>query len=324
MAEYHQMRGQSARRLFLKRLLATGAVGLQPTLVLAQKPDPFFQDRPEDLSGPLSQFSDELSTRANSLGKPGHYPQELFEQFQEGDQRARLELYRLSEHGDEYARTIIGWMFDNGVGAVQNSQKAADLFLLASISIPLANYNLGVLFLQGRGVVQNTEKAMEYFGQSKRIPAAFVQLAYFAIEQKKGNTALHFAEKAARLRDPIGMYLYGRLLIEKGENKTGAQYMNKAARSDYPEAITSMIVLYGQGIGMSLDRGMSVGWWMIDQVLIQGQPLDATEKAIDRFNLNRSEQAKAIRFARKWLMNRKPMEQFDYTKTLNFQNLRRF
>lgn len=323
MADTLQKRRQSVRRQFLKRLLVTSAIGLQPAMVLAAT-DPLFQDRPEDLTGPLSQFTDELSTRANSMGKPGRYPQELFERFQAGDQHARLELYQLSEHGDEYARTIIGWMFDNGVGAVRDSAKAADLFLLASLAIPLAHYNLGVLLLQGRGVAQNSDKAMEHFGQSKRIAPAYVQLSYYAITHEKGNAALHFAQKAARLRDPAGMYLYARLLLEKGEEKKGAQLMNRAARANYPDAMTAMIVLYERGVGITLDRGMSTGWWMIDKVLNHGQTIDSCEKAIDQFNLSGTDRAKAIRYARKWLLNRTPMEPFDYAKTLNFDDVRRF
>src|SRR5690606_24388131 len=295
MAIIPQMRGHSARRRFVKRLLAVVALGCKPAHLLAQS-NPLFEDRPEDLTGPLSQFADQLSTRANALGKPGRYPQELFERFEKGDKRARLELYSLSQEGDEYARTIVGWMFDNGVGAVRNSEQAAEMFILASVSIPLAQYNLGVLFLQGRGVPQNTNRAMEHLGSATRIPPAFVQFARFAISEKKGNAALHFAEKAARLRDPAGLYLYGRLLIEKGEVKKGAQFTHRAARADFPEAITSMVVLYSDGVGLPKDAGMAAGWWIIDSVLNQGQTLDSSEKAIERFDLNRLDRAKAIRF----------------------------
>lgn len=285
--------------------------------------NPLFQDRPEDMSGPLEQFADELSTRANSLGKKGRYPQELFERFEKGDSRARLELYQLSQDGDPHARTIIGWMFDNGVGAVRNSEKAAELFMLASISNSLAHYNLAVLYLQGRGVQQNTEKAMEHFGQTKRIPAAFIQLSHYALSQKMGNAAIHFAEKAARQRDPAGMYLYGRLLLEKGEDRLGAQNTQRAARENYPDAITAMTVLHRDGIGLQKDAGMAAGWWVIDNVLNKGQTLDSSEKSVERFTLTSQEKAKAIRFARKWLMNREPMQPFDYTKTLNFSDVPR-
>ncbi len=311
----------SRRRRALKQILAIGGLCFAPGLVRAQNKE-LFSDRPQDLDGPLSQFAKDLAKRAQSLGNRGRYAQTLYEEFEKGDKRARIELYKLAQAGDEDARTIMGWMFDNGVGVTRNSTKAAELFLLASKKVPLAHYNLGVLLLQGRGVARDERAAMGHFNKATRVSAAFMQLAYYALDHEKGNTALHFAEIAAKQKDPAGMYLYGRLLLEKGEAREGQRYVLQAAQANFPAAITSMVAIYEKGLGVSADAGMAAGWWIVDQVLNGGQAQQRSEEAIRRFDLTDGDKAKAIRFSRKWLINRKLAPPFDYTKTLNFETLR--
>jgi len=322
MTDIRQSATYRGRRLFLRRAAILGAGLLVPSVVLG-KSDPLFDDGPDDLTGPLSRFAKEIASKAKSMLKPGRYAQELYEEFQKGDDEARLKLYALAESGDAYARTTIGWMLDNGVGARKSSFKAASYFQLAAPEVQLARYNLGVLLLHGRGVAQDIAKAMEYFGEAPRIAPAMVQLARYALQEGKGNTALHFAEKAARLHDPMGMYLQAPLLLAKGEERQGAMIMRRAATADVPDAITSMVVVYEKGLGVTKDAGLAAGWWIVDQVLIQGHTLEESEAAIERFNLSKADKNQAIRFARKWLLKRVAAQQFDYTKTLNFLDVRR-
>lgn len=312
---------QISRRAVLRSFLGVALLASSQPLALA-KEDGLFKDKPQELDGALSQFADQLGKRAKSMGKRGKYAEVLFEELQKGDEQARLDLYTRAREGDDYARTIIGWMFDNGYHAAVNSAQAAQMFIQAAPKIPLANYNLGVLFLHGRGVVLNERRAMGYFNEADRIGPAFVQLADFALRENKGNTALHFAETAAKLKDPAGMYIYGRLLLEKGEDKEGARYISQSASKNHPKAVASMIVIYEKGMGVSADPGMAAGWWIVDQVLNGKQLQQRSEEAMGRFSLNDSDKSKALRFSRKWLLNRTVLAPFDYTKTLNFQDLK--
>lgn len=313
------------------RLLLVAACVAWPALTFSaaqvdkttQRIHPLFQDRSDELAGPLAEFAEELSDQAKAQGRVGRYAEVLFEEYQKGDETARLKLYTLSKDGDPYARTIMGWMFDNGVGVAKNSRRAADLFLLASSDVPLAAYNLGVLYMQGRGVEKNIDKAVEHLMRAKRIAAAYVQLANYALEEKQGLIALNFAKQAAQRNDPTGLYLYGRLLLEKGESKSAVAPLRRAASANQQQAVESMIYLYERGIGLTQDPGMAAGWWIINEVLFRDQTLQAAEEAVDRFSLSKGDKAKGIRFARKWLLNREPMAPFDYTATLNFSDIPR-
>ncbi len=271
----------------------------------------------------FSQLAKDGAERAAAQAKPGKYPQLLFEKFQGGEEKALYQLYTLAKEGDPNARTVMGWMFDNGVGVEADHYKAAELFTLAAPKVELARYNLGVLTLAGRGAAASPQKAMEHFAKCKRIGEAFVHLAWYAVEQGRGNAALEFAEKAAALRHPAGMYLYARLLIEKGDGKQGAPIMRRAANANEREAVQAMAAIYNRGLGVEVDPGMAAGWWINDRVLNHGESLPDAERAIERFSISKADQGKATRFARKWLTNRTAAIAFDPKATLNFTDFRR-
>lgn len=46
---------------------------------------------------------------------------------------------------------MLGYMLDNGVGAIPNQSRAVDYFVKASFKEELAQYNLGVMLIMGRG-----------------------------------------------------------------------------------------------------------------------------------------------------------------------------
>lgn len=321
MVNNFQGNTKPSRRTILRGMLSAAALASSPGLALA-KSGGLFSDDPGKSGGAFSGLAEKLGKKSQAIGKRGKYAQVLFEDMQKGNDKARLELYTRAQEGDDQARVLIGWMFDNGFHAARNSVKAAEMFLLAAPKIPLANYNLGVLFLHGRGVGQNPTRAMHYFNKAERISPAYVQLTYYALRENKGNTALHFAEIAAKQKNPAGLYLYARLLLEKGESVKAVRMMSDAASANYPEAVASMSVIYEKGLGVTPNAASAAGWWLVDQVLNHNQSLEQAEQALSQYNITRQDRSKAKRFARSWLINRTALPEFDYTKTLNFDDLK--
>lgn len=312
-----------SRRTVLKAFGAASALIFLPGRASAEG-GLSFEGAVSTVSGPFKKVGETIAREARGkLGQGGEAQMLLTDYLERGDKKAPLEIHRLAMEGDNKARTVLGYMFDNGIGAGIDYQKAVKNFALASYKDDLAQYNLGVMTLYGRGVAANQDKAMEHFLKVKKVPFAFVQMAKHALALGQGAVALKFAESAARLKEPYGTYLHARLLIESGDAAKGAKAMDKAASYNVPEAIESMVYLNEHGVGMPVNAGMAVGWWIVAEVLIRGVPLDQAMESANRYALSQSDYGTARRFAAKWLLKRKAREAFDYSKTLTYTDLGR-
>lgn len=312
-----------SRRTVLKAFGAASALIFLPGRASAEG-GLSFDGAAATVAGPFKKLGEAIAREARGKLGPGGEAQLLLTEYLErGNTKAPVEIHRLAKDGDNKARTVMGYMFDNGIGARIDYPRAVQNFALASYKDDLAQYNLGVMTLYGRGVAANEEKAMEHFMKVKKVPYAFVQMAKHALTLGQGAVALKFAESAARLKEPYGTYLYARLLIEKGEAAKGAKTMDKAAAYNVPEAIESMVYLNEHGIGMPVNAGMAVGWWIVAEVLVRGVPLDQAMESANRYALSPSDYGTARRFAAKWLLKRKAREAFDYSKTLTYSDLGR-
>lgn len=278
----------------------------------------------EAITGPFKDIGKRLAREARGRIGAGGEAQLLLEDYLErGDAHAPVEVHRLAKSGDAKARTVLGYMFDNGIGAQKDERKAFENFLLAASKEDLARYNLGVMMRHGRGTTANVSKAMEHFMQVKRIPWVYVPMTLHAIDQGQGAVALELAEEAHKGKDYYGSYLYARLLLEKGDNDTGARVMKEAASAGVPEAIQSMIYLFEHGVGVNVDNAMAIGWWIIDEVVNRGSTFEQAKEAAESFNVNKGELNSGARFAGKMLINRQPWVPFDYSATLTYSDLDR-
>lgn len=310
------------RRKFLRALLAATALPLVASPARADL-QTLFSNPAKIMDGPLKGFAETMARKAKGAIGPGGEAQQWLDEYIKGVPEAPIEIEKLARSGDAKAQTVLGYMLDNGIGAPINHGRAVDYFARASVKEELALYNLGVMQIMGRGVAKNPTKAMENFAKVKRIPYAYVHLARHALDSGNGPLALQLAERAANLRDSYGRYLQARLLLAKGDNALGYRSMREAATVNVPDAIDSMVYLLENGIGTRVEPGMAAGWWIVGEVLVRGRNVEDAEATIRDSSLTRSHQAEAIRFARKWLLNRKPYEPFDYTRTLTYSDLSR-
>ena len=85
--------------------------------------------------------------------------------YQSGDYVTALQEWRpLAEQGDAAAQTIIGSMYDNGTGVLQDYAEAVKWYRLAAEQgIALAKNNIGILYEYGRGVLQDNVRAHMWY-----------------------------------------------------------------------------------------------------------------------------------------------------------------
>lgn len=312
-----------SRRAALGTLLGTALMFTLPEVTHAADALDFTPPM-RSFTGPFKDIGERLARKTRGRVGAGGEAQLLLEDYLErGDTHAPVEIHRLANSGDAKARTVLGYMFDNGIGARKNERKAFENFMLAANKEDLARYNMGVMMRHGRGTTANVSKAMEHFMQTKRIPWVYVPMTLHAMEQGQGAVALELAEQAHKAKDSYGSYLYARLLLENGDNDAGAKVMKEAASAGVPEAIQSMIYLFEHGIGVGVDNAMAIGWWIIDQVLNRGSTFEQAEKAAESFDINKGIRSSGVSFARKMLINRQPWVPFDYSATLTYSELNR-
>ena len=278
----------------------------------------------KELSGPFKSVADEIARKARGVMGKGGEPQLLLDDYLiRQDKEAPLKIHRLASSGDAKARTVMGFMLDNGIGAVRNPRRALEYFALGAHKQELARYNLGVMTYYGRGTSANPDKAMEHFMSIKRIPGAYVLMTLHAMNKGQGAVALRFAEKAHKLKDQYGSYLYARLLIDSGNPDLGARIMSVAANGGLSEAIVSMVYLHENGIGGPVNKGMAIGWWIVNEVAYKGMDLEDARNRARSFSASESEYAIGFRFASRHLINYERYQAQDYSKTLTYSDLER-
>lgn len=83
----------------------------------------------------------------------------------EGDYETALkELMPLAEAGVVGAQTIIGWMYDNGRGVIENDVEAVKWYRFAADQgFEFAQCDLGVMYLNGSGVIQSPVEAVKWY-----------------------------------------------------------------------------------------------------------------------------------------------------------------
>lgn len=290
-----------------------------------QKLHPFWSDssskKLEEITQGLKGASDE---RIKASRLEGKYPQMLYERWLEGDADALLQIYQLAKEGDSNAQTVMGVLLDRGIGFPQDSSEAFTYLVSAApAKNQVAHYNLGVLYMQGRGVTRNVDAALDWFSKAERYPPAAMQIALYAMEQKDEETALLWARQAARSQNLDGLYLSGRLYLNAGQDTAGFLNINKAARAGHGRAVATISALYRNGIGTNEDIGLSIGWWIIDEAYNKGRDLEELITEATRFNATSSDVSKGARYARRFLMNRERLPEFDYTQTIMYGEYKR-
>ena len=83
--------------------------------------------------------------------------------YDRGDYATALrEWTPLAEQGNAYAQTLIGAMYNDGVGVPKNHKTAVKWWKLASVQgLADAQYNLGAMYDKGKGVPQDYKIAVK-------------------------------------------------------------------------------------------------------------------------------------------------------------------
>tara|TARA_B100000686_G_C16601643_1_gene868979 strand:- start:539 stop:907 length:369 start_codon:yes stop_codon:yes gene_type:complete len=75
----------------------------------------------------------------------------------------------LAERGDREAQNKLGWMYDQGLGTIENPRRAAEWYLKsASQGFKQAQTNIGVLYELGRGITQNFIEAEKWYAKAEK------------------------------------------------------------------------------------------------------------------------------------------------------------
>jgi len=165
---------------------------------------------------------------------------------------ARLER----DPDDGAAMTLMGELFNQGLGVRQDPAKAADWFRLAAREgDPNALFALGMMALEGRGMERDRAQAR-------------VRL-----------------EEAAAKGHPAASYNLALLLLtsdEAADVARAADLLRVAAESEIPDAQHALGVLYAKGRGVATDKAEAARW--LARAAANGNVAGQVEYAIALFN----------------------------------------
>lgn len=94
----------------------------------------------------------------------------------------------LAEAGDPEAQANVGYMYEEGLGVIQQFDVAVSWYEKAAASGSMqANHNLGMIFASGRGTPRSWVRALRYFEEAANdIPASRYMIGY-SYFQGEGN-----------------------------------------------------------------------------------------------------------------------------------------
>jgi len=82
-----------------------------------------------------------------------------------------------AEQGDAYAQYILGWMYKDGQGVLQDYKEAVKWYTKsAEQGDAYAQYNLGLMYKDGQGVLQDYKEAVKWYTKSAEQGIALAQL----------------------------------------------------------------------------------------------------------------------------------------------------
>ncbi|WP_346892145.1 tetratricopeptide repeat protein [uncultured Roseibium sp.] len=178
----------------------------------------------------------------------------------------------LAEEGNTSAQTLIGVLFEAGLGIPQDKEKAAQWYELAvAKNDPHAAYRLAQFCLLGTGVKQDKKRAADLFEIAAKAgnPEAKYNLALLYQEgegrpynEKKARELL---EEAAEFNDPQAQYVLGLSYLEGlggfSDPGKGAFWLGRAARRGNTAAQVYYGILRFQGKGVEPNEKEAADWF---------------------------------------------------------------
>ena len=94
--------------------------------------------------------------------------QGFFGVYKNQDSETFKKVKLLAEGGDRESQNKLGWMYDQGLGTIENTRRAAEWYLKsANQGFKQAQINIGVLYELGRGVTQDFREAEKWYAKAK-------------------------------------------------------------------------------------------------------------------------------------------------------------
>lgn len=229
-------------------------------LPIGPVPDEFYSQQPND----AADISGEIF---------GNNIDEAFGAFQRGYYLTALQLAMpRAKNGDAHAQTLIGEIYNKGLGVPEDPSAAADWYGMASkAGDPLATFELALLYQDGRGVTKDRKHAAELFRQSAdagnmmakyNLGLLYVEGVYVEPSLTK---AAELIGEAANSGITEARYDFGSMLSEGAgvaPNPVAAAEQFRLAAEDgmVPAQIEYATILY-LGKGVPQDREAAAKWY---------------------------------------------------------------
>ena len=161
-------------------------------------------------------------------------------------------VLRCANSGKGDCQLWVGYLLDNGLGCIKNTNTAIRWYLqAANKNIPAAMCNMALLYYKGGGVNQNYDSARMWYLKAASENDNFASvwaMAYLGDIYKDGKgvkrnfqTAIDWYTKAASKNNDYAMYNLGMLYLEgrgiKKNIKTARDWFKKAAEFGHEEAL---------------------------------------------------------------------------------------
>ncbi len=176
--------------------------------------------------------------------------------FNAGDDATALEKWRLlADQGDANAQALLGMIYKDGVGVIEDAAEAARWFRLAADQGDVnAQLSLGVMYKDGIGVLKDAAEAARWY----RLAADQAAEAATRLEKRR----LLADQGNADAQNSLGMmYKDGNGVIKDAAE--AARWYRLAADQGNADAQFNLGVMYKDGTGVIQDAAEAVRWYRL-------------------------------------------------------------
>jgi TPR repeat protein len=170
--------------------------------------------------------------------------------------------------GDAIAQTLLGILYERGLGVPRDYSKAADWYGLAAAQ---GNHDaeeaLGMMYLRGRGVAADQAKALDLLKKAADAgrPAAMAQLASLYLEGGDQEDAVSMLKRAAEGGDARAQYKLAELYaagdaVEKDE-EAATRWFGESARLFNIDGQVQYAIRLFNGVGIGKDERAAGQWF---------------------------------------------------------------
>ncbi len=184
-----------------------------------------------------------------------------------------LELYlQAAEQGYDWAQTMVGYMYDEGLGTPEDNVKALSWYAKAAEQGDItAQNNIGALYENGEGVTQDYTQAAQWYQKAAeqhnaRAQANLAELYFYGRGVPKDyNQSFIWALRAGGKGDKTGQFRLG-YLYDTGTGitqnyKLAREWYLKAAEQGETGSMINLGILFTNGRGVKKSNSEALAWY---------------------------------------------------------------